>query len=37
MEETAAVGDLGIEQRRIGRQRLFLKNVERCARDDFFF
>ncbi len=37
MEDAATISDFGIKQWRIGRQRLFLEYIERCARNDFFF
>jgi len=37
MEQAATISDFRIEQGRIGRERLFLEHVERCARNDFFF
>src|SRR5437667_8278060 len=37
MEHAAAIGDLGIEQRRIGRERFLFENVERRAGDNSFF
>ena len=37
MEEAATISDFGIKQWRIGRERLFLEYIERCARDHLFF
>ena len=37
MEKAATISDFRIEQGRIGRERLFLEHVERCARNDSFF
>jgi hypothetical protein len=37
MEQSATIGDLGIKQWRIGRERLCFEYIERCARNDSFF
>src|SRR6266699_4839994 len=37
MEQTATIRDFRIKQWRLGRERLFLEYIERCARNDFSF